>query len=231
MSPCTSRVSTRVARTRCSRSSRILKTSKETPAGSFCQGATRTEARRSVEANGRRDPAWGRGANRSLVNARTTYHKQITEPPCRSLRYRRSGADSFHGVPLTGLPRSRGRPDANGPGPGAEVGRGSRQSTRRILARRPRRRRGDLGAVSGEEAGVLIQNGGQNWRELRSGPIMFYGGSLIIAVLIAIIAKHIVAGKEARRAPAGRSRRWRMFERVMHWYVADPDLSSWRSPA
>ena len=76
-------------------------------------------------------------------------------------------------------------------------------------------------AVSGQEAGVLIQNGGQNWRELRSGPIMFYGGSLIIAVLIAIIAKHIVAGKDKLESRTGRTiTRWSMFERVMHWYVA-----------
>jgi len=76
-------------------------------------------------------------------------------------------------------------------------------------------------AVSGPEAGVLIQNGGQNWRELRTGPIMFYGGSLIIAVIIAILAKHIVAGKDKLQARTGRTiTRWSMFERVMHWYVA-----------
>jgi len=76
-------------------------------------------------------------------------------------------------------------------------------------------------AVSGQETGVLIQNGGQNWRELRSGPIMFYGGSLIIAVILAILAKHIVAGKDKLESRTGRTiTRWSMFERVMHWYVA-----------
>ena len=76
-------------------------------------------------------------------------------------------------------------------------------------------------AVSGQETGVLIQNGGQNWRAVRNGPVMFYGGSLIIAVLIAIIAKHIVAGKDKLESPTGRTiTRWSMFERVMHWYVA-----------
>jgi formate dehydrogenase subunit gamma len=76
-------------------------------------------------------------------------------------------------------------------------------------------------AVSGPEAGVLIQNGGQNWRELRTGPIMFYGGSLIIAVIIAILAKHIVAGKDKLESRTGRTiTRWSTFERVMHWYVA-----------
>ena len=76
-------------------------------------------------------------------------------------------------------------------------------------------------AVSGQETGVLIQNGGQNWRELRTGPIMFYGGSLIIAVILAILAKHIVAGKDKLESRTGRTiTRWSMFERVMHWYVA-----------
>ena len=76
-------------------------------------------------------------------------------------------------------------------------------------------------AVSGQETGVLIQNGGQNWRAVRNGPVMFYGGSLIIAVLIAIIAKHIVAGKDKLESRTGRTiTRWSMFERVMHWYVA-----------
>ena len=76
-------------------------------------------------------------------------------------------------------------------------------------------------AVSGQETGVLIQNGGQNWRELRTGPIMFYGGSLIIAVIIAILAKHVVAGKDKLESRTGRTvTRWSVFERVMHWYVA-----------
>ena len=30
-------------------------------------------------------------------------------------------------------------------------------------------------AVSGQETGVLIQDGGQNWRETRNGPVFFYG--------------------------------------------------------
>ena len=41
-------------------------------------------------------------------------------------------------------------------------------------------------AVSGQETGVLIQNGGQNWRAVRNGPISFYGGSFIIVVLLAL---------------------------------------------
>jgi formate dehydrogenase subunit gamma len=76
-------------------------------------------------------------------------------------------------------------------------------------------------AVSGQEAGVLIQNGGQNWRAVRNGPVSFYGGSLIIAVLIALAAKHIVKGRDKLESRTGRTiTRWSTFERVMHWYVA-----------
>jgi formate dehydrogenase subunit gamma len=76
-------------------------------------------------------------------------------------------------------------------------------------------------AVPGEEAGVLIQNGGENWRNIRNGPISFFGGSFIIAVLIALLAKHIIRGRDKLETRTGRTvTRWSAFERVMHWYVA-----------
>lgn len=76
-------------------------------------------------------------------------------------------------------------------------------------------------AVSGAEAGVLIQNGGENWRSVRNGPISFLGGSFIVAVLIALLAKHIIKGKDKLDSRTGRTiTRWSAFERVMHWYVA-----------
>ena len=76
-------------------------------------------------------------------------------------------------------------------------------------------------AVSGQETGVLIQNGGQNWRAVRNGPISFYGGSFIIFVLLVLAAKHIVKGKDKLESRTGRTvTRWTAFERIMHWYVA-----------
>ena len=76
-------------------------------------------------------------------------------------------------------------------------------------------------AVSGQETGVLIQNGGQNWRAIRNGPISFYGGSFIIFVLLVLAAKHIVKGKDKLESRTGRTvTRWSSFERIMHWYVA-----------
>jgi formate dehydrogenase subunit gamma len=76
-------------------------------------------------------------------------------------------------------------------------------------------------AVSGQETGVLIQNGGQNWRAVRNGPVSFYGGSLIIVVLLLLAAKHVVKGKDKLETRTGRTvTRWSSFERIMHWYVA-----------
>lgn len=76
-------------------------------------------------------------------------------------------------------------------------------------------------AVTGPEKGVLIQNGGENWRQVRNGPVTFFGGSLIIAALIALAAKHIVLGKQKLEEKTGRRiERWTTFERGLHWYVA-----------
>ena len=77
-------------------------------------------------------------------------------------------------------------------------------------------------SVSGPEAGVLIQNGGENWRELRTGPLMFWGGWFVIVILLAIAAKHLIKGKD--KLEGGRSGRtilrWSLFERLLHWSVA-----------
>jgi len=75
-------------------------------------------------------------------------------------------------------------------------------------------------AVSGPEAGVLIQNGGENWREVRNGPVKFFGSSLLIAVLVAILIKHLVKGKDRLDETTGRKiTRWSGFDRALHWYV------------
>ena len=49
-------------------------------------------------------------------------------------------------------------------------------------------RGGDRGytAVEGEESGILMQNGGQNWRQLRNGPIATIGGWGLFAIVLAI---------------------------------------------
>jgi len=99
--------------------------------------------------------------------------------------------------------------DAEATNPRAEYWRAVRQGT------------DGYSAVPGPESGVLIQNGGENWQEVRNGPITFLGGSLIIAAFIALAAKHIVLGKQKLEEKTGRKmERWTAFERGLHWYVA-----------
>ncbi|MCP5425788.1 MAG: formate dehydrogenase subunit gamma [Gammaproteobacteria bacterium] len=77
-------------------------------------------------------------------------------------------------------------------------------------------------AVQGRETNVLIQNGGENWRSLRQGPIQFYSAWLLAFVIFAAGLMHIINGPQ--KIEKGRSGllipRWNLFERVLHWYVA-----------
>lgn len=69
---------------------------------------------------------------------------------------------------------------------------------------------------------VLVQNGGQNWREVRNGPLASYGAGLIFAAIIILLVFYAIRG--SMRIEGGRSgrtvARWSSFERSMHWYVA-----------
>ena len=85
-------------------------------------------------------------------------------------------------------------------------------------------RQGNVGysAVSGAESGVFINNGGQNWRQMRNGLIANYGGWAIITALIAIALFYAIRGRiKVAGARSGLSvPRWQLWERVMHWYTA-----------
>jgi len=69
---------------------------------------------------------------------------------------------------------------------------------------------------------VLIQNGGQNWREIRNGPLVAYGAALMGIVLAAIVIFYLVRGRV--RLEGGRAGvkvpRWELYQRVIHWFVA-----------
>ncbi len=77
-------------------------------------------------------------------------------------------------------------------------------------------------AVVGQETNVLIQNGGQNWRQTRNGPVASIMPWVLAAFLGAILLFAIVRGQvKLERRPSGRTvRRWGLAERVLHWYTA-----------
>lgn len=77
-------------------------------------------------------------------------------------------------------------------------------------------------AVRGPETDVLIQNGGENWRALRNGPVKTYGALAIGAMVFAIIVFALRVGrvKLARGRSGMTVPRWSVFERTLHWYTA-----------
>ncbi len=76
--------------------------------------------------------------------------------------------------------------------------------------------------VQGRETGVLVQTEGQTWRALRNGPISFYGGWLIVLVLIAMGIFYKLRGPMGLHSPlTGKMiERFSSFERMAHWTVA-----------
>ena len=76
--------------------------------------------------------------------------------------------------------------------------------------------------VKGRETGVLIQTEGQTWRKLRNGPITFYGGWLVVLVLIALGLFYKWRGPIGLHSPpTGKMiERFSSFERIAHWTMA-----------
>lgn len=85
-------------------------------------------------------------------------------------------------------------------------------------------RGGDQGytAVQGDETGVLMQNGGQNWRQLRNGPIATIGGWGLFVIVLAIALFFGLKGPvPLDDGRSGRTvARWSAANRVLHWYTA-----------
>lgn len=77
-------------------------------------------------------------------------------------------------------------------------------------------------AVRGQETNVLIQSGGQDWRELRNGPVITYGGWVLAAAVLGIATFYAIRGRiKLAHGKSGRKMlRWTAGERVMHWYTA-----------
>ena len=72
------------------------------------------------------------------------------------------------------------------------------------------------------EGGVLIQSAGEDWRQLRNGPVTQWGGWLLVAMLIVIIAFYLIRGT-IRLVDARTGRlieRFTVVERLAHWTTA-----------
>jgi formate dehydrogenase subunit gamma len=72
------------------------------------------------------------------------------------------------------------------------------------------------------EGGVLIQSAGEDWRQLRNGPVTQWGGWALVAMLMVVIAFYLIRGTiRLTAAPTGRLiERFTVVERVAHWTTA-----------
>jgi formate dehydrogenase subunit gamma len=75
--------------------------------------------------------------------------------------------------------------------------------------------------VKGRETGVLVQSAGETWRQIRNGPLTFYGGWLIVAVTLIIAAIYFAKGPiKTHDRPSGRMiERFTLAERWAHWVM------------
>jgi formate dehydrogenase subunit gamma len=77
-------------------------------------------------------------------------------------------------------------------------------------------------AVQGPETNVLIQNGGQNWRQARNGPVANIMPWVLAVTVGALFVIFLYRGQiKLDRQPSGKTvARYNMAERVLHWYTA-----------
>ena len=77
-------------------------------------------------------------------------------------------------------------------------------------------------SIKGRETNVLVQSAGNTWRQIRNGPVTFYGGWLVVIVTLALAAFYIVKGPlKLHDKPSGRMvERFSLAERWAHWMMA-----------
>jgi formate dehydrogenase subunit gamma len=89
-------------------------------------------------------------------------------------------------------------------------------------------------SIPGREMNVLIQpparflgqehrtTAGEAWRQFRNGPVTFYGGWLVVLVLVAILAFYFAFGPvKLHDRPTGRLiKRFSRLDQIVHWSVA-----------
>jgi formate dehydrogenase subunit gamma len=76
--------------------------------------------------------------------------------------------------------------------------------------------------VQGRETNVLVQSWGETWRQIRNGPVTFWGGWLVVGVLAVLAALYFVFGSvKLHDRPSGRLiHRFSALEQIAHWTTA-----------
>lgn len=127
--------------------------------------------------------------------------------------------------------QQQGAAASGGPQPGSvlEASRNDQAARQKVqpLNNAPIWREANSGAsgftnLPEHEGGVLILSAGQDWRELRNGPVTVYGGWALVAVLLLIAAFYLLRGQiRTSGEPTGRMiERFTMVERSVHWINA-----------
>lgn len=79
-----------------------------------------------------------------------------------------------------------------------------------------------ISTVQSPEAGILIHNGGENWRQIRNGLVANVMPWVLAAAVIAITLAYLIGGRNRLdHRPSGQVvLRWKLWERVLHWTTA-----------
>jgi len=76
-------------------------------------------------------------------------------------------------------------------------------------------------SIKGRETGVLVQSAGETWRQIRNGPVTFYGGWLVVIVTLIVAAIYFAMGpvKLHDKATGRMIERFSLAERWAHWVM------------
>jgi formate dehydrogenase subunit gamma len=76
-------------------------------------------------------------------------------------------------------------------------------------------------SMQGREVGVLVQSAGETWRQIRNGPVTFYGGWLVVIVTLIVAAIYFAMGpvKLHDKATGRMIERFSLAERWAHWVM------------
>ncbi len=77
-------------------------------------------------------------------------------------------------------------------------------------------------SVKGPEAGILIQSGGETWRQIRNGPVTVIGGWALVVMMLVIGTYYKIKGTiPLNGVPTGKKiSRFTPWERLVHWSTA-----------